>query len=263
MKFGLIIGREFKGNGKLIYRSLINNDLTPNFILYAIPTYKRIISNKDYKWYYRYPAAFVFKTFPIQLIRILLKSYFPKLGKKCYYVKDVNSKSSISIMIKENPDYIILYSCGYITKRTCELFHNKMISAHAGKLPEYRGISNVEWAYFENDDLYATFQFTAPSMDTGEIVYEKRIDKISNPRSIDQIREEAFSQLYKMYPNVLMEVSRIGFSPIKQRLVRTNRYKMHPFLVTVLKIKLGMTTNKNLILILIILLIGHIELLNY
>jgi len=242
MRVGLVIGREFIGNGELIYKSLINNDFIPDFILYALPTYKRIISNKDYKWYSRYPAAFVFKFFPIKVIRLLFKNYFPTLGERCYYVKNVNSKSSKSIMIRENPEYIILYSCGYIRKTTCELFHNKMISAHAGKLPDYRGISNVEWAYLENDDLYATFQFTAPSMDTGDIVYEKKINKILNPESIEQIREEAFSQLYNMFPNVLMELSRIGFSPLKQKLVRTNRYKMHKFLVDLLKIRLGINS---------------------
>jgi hypothetical protein len=233
-----VIGREFKGNAELIYRSLTDNGFEPKFILYAFPTYKRIASNYDWNWYFRYPAAIVFQILPATLIKVIFKNYFPKFGKKCFFVKDINSISALKILVRENPEYIILYSCGYIKKRTCELFHNKMISAHAGKLPEYRGISNVEWAYLENDDLYATFQFTAPSMDTGDIVFEKILNKNYNAASIAKLRDEAFTQTFRLFPEALRCINECGFKPVKQSINRTTRYKMHHFLLKVLENKL-------------------------
>ena len=238
MRICLAIGREFKGNAELIYRSLTNNGFEPEFILYAFPTYKRIVSNYDWNWYFRYPAGIVFQILPAALIKVIFKNYFPKFGKKCFFVKNINSKSSLRIMARENPEYIILYSCGYIKKRTCELFHNQLISAHAGKLPEFRGVSNVEWAYLEEKDLFGSVQFTAPTMDTGNIVFEKKLNKIFYSASIEQIREEAFTQTFRLFPEALKCINESGFIPIKQSSNRTTRYKMHHFLLKVLENKL-------------------------
>jgi|TARA_B100001971_G_C18050016_1_gene462311 folate-dependent phosphoribosylglycinamide formyltransferase PurN len=238
MSFCLVIGREFKGYGELIYKTLVKNGYEPDFILYVLPNYKRIVSNNDFKWYIRYPAAVAFFLVPTVILRFVLKSYFPVVGRKCFISKDINSKKSIRILAKENPEIIILFSCGYVNKITCELFHNQLLSAHAGKLPEFRGVSNVEWAYLENRDLFGSFQFTSPSMDTGDIVYETKLKKNNNSESINQIRDDAFTQLYSLFSKSLSEIQKTGFQAVTQTRTRTTRYKMHPFLINVLKNKL-------------------------
>jgi methionyl-tRNA formyltransferase len=155
----------------------------------------------------------------------------PKGCKKLYFVKDINSRRAVTILAHENPRVIVLYSCGQIMKKTCEIFHNVLINAHAGRLPEYRGVNNIEWAYIEHADLYGTVQYTAPLMDTGDIIIEKIIEKIDKPDSIEQIREDAFRQTFSMIPDAVKNIIDSKSLPRKQAfLPRTNRYTMHPFL---------------------------------
>ena len=242
MSIGLAVGKEFQGQAQAIYDSLMEQGLGPDFILYVFPTGKRIRRNKKIPAIIRKPAAAVVGWLPVVVLKVLLKKFTPK-DVRCpvYYVKDINSEHAHNCLTKEAPSAVILFSCGIISKRTCEKFHNILMNAHAGKLPEMRGVSNVEWTYLEEQPLWGTIQFTAPKMDTGDVVYDEHFPKLDGPTNVAEIRADAFSKVFSLFPKAIQAMQSPGFAPRQQPLRRTNWYVMHPFLKHILERRLSKT----------------------
>jgi hypothetical protein len=229
-KIGFALGNQFSGTAEGIYSELKQRGFEPDFVIFTSPTKGRIKGLKKPFWV-KFALILLVTVLPGCLLRVFFLKYIPKGCKKLYFVKDINSRRAITILAHENPRVIVIYSCGHIKKKTCEIFHNVLINAHAGKLPEYRGVNNIEWAYLEHADLYGTVQYTAPLMDTGDIIIEKRIEKIDKPDSIRQIREDGFRQTFSMIPDSVKNIVDSKSLPRKQNLFpRTNRYVMHPFI---------------------------------
>ena len=175
---------------------------------------------------------------PISILKIIFHKRLPNVNTKIYYVKGINSDKALKVLSKEGPDAVILFNCGLIGKRMCNTFHNVLLNAHAGKLPEFRGMNNVEWAYLEDVPLVGTIHYMVYEIDAGDIVLEQQLKKEKHPKSIDEIRNRAFDQVYDLIPKALQTMQEDGFKPIKQSNVRTTRYVMHPFLKRMLEKKL-------------------------
>jgi folate-dependent phosphoribosylglycinamide formyltransferase PurN len=245
MRFGLTVGGKFQGHTRNVYTSLLANNLKPNFILYCFPDSKNINRYIFRGILNRYPliAFFIKKAYqitPIFILAILYKIWFPyikSIKSKVYYVKGINSNKALEILLNEQPDVVIVLGCGIVGRRLCEIFHNKLLNAHAGKLPEFRGVDNVEWANFEGVEVIGTIHYIATGVDSGDIVYEQKLKNLENPQSVDEMREYAFSQVFSLFPKALETISKepIIFKQTKQR---TTRYIMHPYLKDILKNKL-------------------------
>tara|TARA_B100000315_G_scaffold260060_1_gene319028 strand:- start:3157 stop:3888 length:732 start_codon:yes stop_codon:yes gene_type:complete len=238
MKIGLAVGRDFSGKAEMIYNSLKVSGYKPDFILFCFPEPKRIMNYKKIKWLPRILIAFAIKVLPIFILKIISKKFQPNVDTKIYFVKSINSLKSRRILFLQNPDVVVVYSCGFIKKNICELFHNVFMNAHAGKLPEFRGVNNVEWTYLMGQELFGTIQFTAPLMDTGDIVYEEKMEKVRQPENIEQIRQDAFIKVFGLFPKAIDNLLNVNFSPKKQPSQRTTRYVMHPFLKNFLETKI-------------------------
>ena len=63
--------------------------------------------------------------------------------------------------------------------------------------------------------------------------------KINNPLSINEIRNDGFQQTFSLIPDAVKRIISGENLPLKQnKSVRTNKYKMHPFIKVVLKNKI-------------------------
>jgi len=241
MKICFTIGRPFKGRGELIYNSVLKEGFKIDNILYVFPSSERILRIKSIPILVRKIIAVCIDNAPIWLLKLAFVKYIPKVNSKIFYTKNMNSFTTIKKLKKINPDIIIVNSCGIIKKEFISEFENVVISAHAGKLPEYRGVNNVEWTYYEGSDLYGTILFISEKMDDGDLVYEGKIDKLNNPKSIDSIREHAFNNTFSFFAKAIRNLNNPDFQLIKQHSkIRTNRYIMHPFLKHLLQEKLKM-----------------------
>lgn len=240
MKVGLAIGGDFHGRSKNIYDSLEEMGFHPEFILYCFPRYKTTSFFINFKSFTKTLIyELVYKAMPAEALRILFRKWLPDVDSKTYYAKGINSDRALNVFLKEKPDAVIVLGCGVVSKRLCDRFPNVMLNAHAGKIPEFRGMNNVEWAYLEDAPLIGTVHFMAPGVDAGDIVYERELQKEREPKSINEIRQKAFDQVFALFPRALKVVHESGFKPIKQTEARTTRYVMHSFLRHVLEKKLG------------------------
>lgn len=231
MKVGLAVGAGFGERGRKLYSILLGDGIIPDFVLFCM---------RKPRVRLRHPRTLIGLFFwysPTVFFRFYSRIRSPCVPTRNYYVKGVNSDEAFSILCKENPSCVVVSGCGIVGKRLCERFPNTLLNAHAGKLPEYRGMNNVEWAYLEDESLVGTIHFMVPEIDAGDIVMEKELEKAANPGSIDEIREKAFDQVYGLFPEAIRKIREKDFSPKKQPTRRTTRYVMHPFLKRILEKK--------------------------
>jgi len=172
----------------------------------------------------------VLLSMPIGILKMVYGSRLPDVDVSVHYVKGINSREALDVLSKERPETVVVYGCGLVGRRLCERFHNVLLNAHAGKLPEFRGMNNVEWSYLSESPLVGTVYFMASGIDAGDIVYEEELKKEENPKSIHEIRERAFDQVFGLFPKALRRMQEDDFRPAKQTEERTTRYVMHPFL---------------------------------
>lgn len=242
MRIGFAMGGRFQGRKEKIYNSLEEAGYPPEFILYCFPEPPRFSSSIGFKSPIESLKSLIYKLVyrltPIGILKMLFRSWLPHVGSKTYHVKGVNSDNALKVFLNERPSAVIIVGCGIVRKRLCEMFHNVLLNAHAGKLPEFRGMNNVEWAYLEDTPLVGTVHFIASGIDKGDIVCEQELQKERKPKSISEIREKAFDQVFAMFPRAAEVMHQSSFVPIKQTEARTTRYVMHPFLKHMLKKKL-------------------------
>ena len=229
MKIGLAVAANDDQRIIKLVRSLESQGLKTAFIIYCFGENKFIFYLKRLLRCLRHRS---FKGF-------LFGHFLPLRNSRIYYSTKINSRQALRIFLKEKPEIVIVYGCGIIGQKLCELFPKIFINAHAGKLPEFRGMNSVEWTYFENQDLFGTIHFIAKQIDTGEIIYEEKIAKLKPPTNIDKIRADAFDKVWLMVPKALKVLQRKDFVLSKQSQKRTTRYIMHPYLKHLLNLKLA------------------------
>jgi methionyl-tRNA formyltransferase len=108
---------------------------------------------------------------------------------KILNVSKGDNKKSINFLKKNNVDLIILFGVKKISKLFLEKFKKKIFNLHGGDLKEYRGLDSHYWAIYHNDfkSLIVTLHTVELKLDTGKIVYEKKI-KFNKTDRIHQIR---------------------------------------------------------------------------
>ena len=100
-----------------------------------------------------------------------------RVGIPTFEVENINSKESLKIIKKINPDIIILVSTGLIKEKILKLPRFGVFNVHNGILPFYRGMDAVAWAMLYNDNIGCTLHLVASGVDTGEIIAVELIDR--------------------------------------------------------------------------------------
>lgn len=155
---------------------------------------------------------------------------------------EINDASSIHT-IKTLGEVLIISNSGKLTSRVIGIPNVIFLNAHASKLPMYRGMNNVEWALWENNEIYGTIHRISKEIDEGDILYQKKIEPDKNNlKSIKEYREYFF---YKS--NELMGKALRGYLDKELFFIRQEApkalpaqyYTMHPILKGYLEKKLS------------------------
>jgi folate-dependent phosphoribosylglycinamide formyltransferase PurN len=235
MRIGFALTPKYSETAKKIYFSLKAEGFQPDFIVYCFPQQQTIFKFLNFK---KFIKNLIIKITPMLILKSLYGNYLPGEISKIYYVKGIISNRALRVFLKEGPSVVVVFGCGIVGKRLCDHFHNVLLNAHAGKLPEYRGVNNVEWAYLEDAPLIGTIHFIVSHIDAGDIVYEQVLRKEEQATSIDEIRKKAFEQVFELFPKAIKRLQQTDFMAIKQNKERTTRYVMHPFLRYILEKRL-------------------------
>ncbi len=95
-----------------------------------------------------------------------------ELGLKTYEPARVNSRESLEIIDKVNPDFIVVIAYGQIIgSHLLEKYEDRIINIHSSLLPKYRGASPMQEAILRGDDETGVCSMLIEkSMDTGDVL---------------------------------------------------------------------------------------------
>tara|TARA_B100000965_G_scaffold208510_1_gene174244 strand:- start:11247 stop:11960 length:714 start_codon:yes stop_codon:yes gene_type:complete len=95
-------------------------------------------------------------------------------NNKCFYLDkgSINEKKYIEKAATVDPEFIILFGTGILSKEWLKEFKNKIINIHLGLSPYYRGSATLFWPFFNNDikRLGTTIHETVLEVDAGRII---------------------------------------------------------------------------------------------
>jgi len=93
-------------------------------------------------------------------------------------VDSVNSEETKKLLIKHQPDVVIVHGTRIIKKDIIDSIDAPFINTHYGITPKYRGIHGGYWALTENDseNCGVTVHLVDIGIDTGDILYQGLIN---------------------------------------------------------------------------------------
>ena len=152
---------------------------------------------------------------------------------KFYNIKNINSNKSKEVFKKFKPSLVICNS-GIIKQSTIKE-NNKtyFLNIHASKLPEYRGVSNIDWALLDDKDIHATVHRINNGIDEGDILYQSLLYKNKDIKTNPLILNSLDYNLASLYASAIKKFinSEIKFEKqenISQPILRN--YSIHPIL---------------------------------
>ena len=90
-------------------------------------------------------------------------------------VKGINDSSTLN-KLKMFESSVIVCNSGILKENVLSLTNIIFLNIHTSKLPQYRGMNNVEWALYDNNDVYVTVHKISRGIDEGDILYQDKID---------------------------------------------------------------------------------------
>ena len=168
------------------------------------------------------------------------KEYANYFNIPFWYSRNTNSRKTARILRQAELDAVVCYSAGILGNTILDNSEIFFLNAHAGKLPKYGGMNVIEWAIFNDDQIYGTIHKIDKGIDTGDILMEKPLDlKITT--SLEEIRKQAFDLVWKMVPNALEGFSKgeLKFYKQSENQQSIQWFRMHPKLLELVHQKIS------------------------
>lgn len=160
--------------------------------------------------------------------------------------KGINDDSTIN-KLRNLGEAVILCNSGILKEKVLSLNNIYFLNIHASRLPQYRGMNNVEWALFENNELYVTIHKISRGMDEGDILYQEKIETQNiELKSVEDYRNYCYFKSYAIVGKAIRKLLDAQINFVKQEkkyeplLVY---YVMHPILRTRLQQRLTAKQN--------------------
>ncbi len=120
------------------------------------------------------------------------KIYHKKVSLICEklhipYIKvdNLNGVKSCLFLKKMNTDLVVYAGGGILKKKFIKVPNIGIVNAHSGQLPFFRGMNVIEWALLYNLKPTVTVHMISKGIDTGDILFQKRIPVKKNNSIMD------------------------------------------------------------------------------
>lgn len=117
----------------------------------------------------------------------------------------------IEILKSESIDFIVL--AGYmriISSKLLSEYSNKIINIHPAYLPEFPGKDGILDAFQAGvKETGVTIHFVDSGIDTGEIIYQERLN-IDSKWDLNKLKEEIHKIEHRIYPMILTKLFKKG-----------------------------------------------------
>lgn len=155
--------------------------------------------------------------------KVSLRKFSEKRGIDVFEVSKHSSEQTKRIIEERNIDYLIMVSSNWLLKEPIISMKNtKIINAHSGWLPRYKGLDSIPWSLKNNDKVGLTTHFIDSGIDSGNILrfYKAEIEKGDN---FNTISRKVGSLQPKAFHDTLLGLQTNKITPIPQ----DDKYKPH------------------------------------
>jgi folate-dependent phosphoribosylglycinamide formyltransferase PurN len=140
------------------------------------------------------------------------------------YTSDVNSDEALSLLRQYGPDLIVYTGGGILRRPLIDIPAVGVINAHSGLLPEYRGMNVTEWALLNGDEIGITVHFIDPGIDTGRILFTRRIEITPEDVSINALRERVGDATVDALVDAVEMLAKGTIAPVNQEPCDSRQY---------------------------------------
>lgn len=129
----------------------------------------------------------------------------------------INSESGRNLLVKLNPDIIIVVTTRILSKKTLASVNAPFINIHSGITPLYRGLHGAYWSLINKDEKNCgvTIHLVDEGIDTGHVLYQDVItDTIT---SEDNFMSYTYLQLAKALPLLKKAIRDIQSNNLKPK----------------------------------------------
>lgn len=110
------------------------------------------------------------------------------------FCPDVNGPESLTFARRHAPDLVVYTGGGILREPLLAVPRLGVLNAHAGVLPEYRGMNVTEWAVLRGDEPGVTVHFIDPGIDTGRIVFVEPVPITAADTSLTRLRSRVVAR---------------------------------------------------------------------
>lgn len=153
-------------------------------------------------------------------------------------VRHLNSPELQEVIRSRGIRYLVNGGAGIFREPLVSMTDLVIVNAHAGALPAFRNMNNVEWALYTGRQVVGTVHRIDAGIDTGPVLLERPLD-LSAARSAEQAREMAFDQVARLVAPAILAHARHEIEERPQPVAGTRWYVMHPYLRAQLDRRLG------------------------
>ena len=149
------------------------------------------------------------------------------LGIPIFQPADPNTVEAIKAYQAHEPDVFVLAGYGKILRQRVLTIPNLIsINLHAGKLPEYRGSSPLNWALINGEDSFSLSIIAVDEgIDTGDILKELTFP-IGQTDTIEDLHHIANEYFPKILVEVLEDIAAGTLNRVKQAAFAANYYPL-------------------------------------
>ena len=160
-------------------------------------------------------------------------------------VKNLNSNKALEYLKKIKPNGVVYCGGGILSKNFLSQ-SGFVLNAHAGPLPEIRGMNAAEWSFLLGMKQEVTIHFIDEGIDTGQVIKSLPYS-IKNCKSINQIRDISIITGIKGLINILQDGSIFSNSICTKDLNKNlsrQCFVMSPLIRSLCQNKLDLYTNE-------------------
>lgn len=120
-----------------------------------------------------------------------LKAWCSKQEVDYHVVKNINDSDAAQVLRQAQAELLVYCGGGILRAPIIESVNGNVINAHAGPLPEIRGMNAIEWATLLEERQAVTVHFIDKGIDTGRLIREKPIPEPPRSNNIERLRAAA------------------------------------------------------------------------
>lgn len=186
MKIVMLAGRGKSTN--YIYNGIKDSvDIEKVLVTDSLSKKKMIKGRIKRLGYFKVINQLLFQLIIVKILSFITKSRYESLKNKLnlsseiipkdniIYTGKVNSKKTIEILQKINPDIVIVNGTSIISSKVLNSIKAIFINTHVGIIPQYRGVHGGYWALYNNDaeNFGVTIHLVDKGIDTGGTLYQQ------------------------------------------------------------------------------------------